>query len=165
MLLNQIEGFQQSKATTAISLPFAAEAAWITGKWTKLKKFINMRTGSIVGDFNIGIGSALLALLDGHNDDFLERLDALRRNVAKSLSATNTMSLQACHDAMLRLHVLTEVELISGVGSGQEIDLQTLMMTLGLRLDILGAFLSDKQYLLGVRRATMQLTRYGSSAI
>ena len=120
-----------------------------------------MHTGSIVEDFNIGIGSALLALLDGQDVQFLEKLDALRRSIAKGLSANTTMSLQGCHDAMLKLHVLAEVELISGVGSATNLDLPTLMTTLGQRLDVVGAFLSDKQYLLGLRRATMQLTRYG----
>ena len=159
VLLNQIEGFQQSKATSIISLPFAAEASWVTGKWTKLKKYINMHSGSVSGDFNIGIGSALLALFDGQDNQFLETLDALRRSIAKSLSTTNTISLQACHDAMLRLHVLTEVELISGVGPAKDVDLPTLMTALSQRLEVLGAFSSDKQYLLGLRRATMQLSR------
>ena len=159
VLLNQIEGFQQSKATAVLCLPFAAEASWVTGNWIKLRKYISSHSGS-VGDFNIGIGSVLLALLDGHEDVFLENIEALRRNLAKSLSTTSTMSLQACHDVMLRLHVLTEVELISGVGSAKEIDLPTLRTILGRRLNVLGTFLPDKQYLLGLRRAAMQLTRF-----
>lgn len=120
-----------------------------------------MHTGSIVEDFNIGIGSALLALIDGQDVQFLEKLDDLRRSIAGGLSTNNSISLQGCHDAMLKLHVLTEVELISGVGSATDLDLPTLMTTLVQRLDVVGAFLSNKQYLLGLRRATMQLTRYG----
>ena len=160
ILLNQIEGFQHSKATAVLCLPFAAESSWVTGNWIKLRKYINLYSGSTVGNFNIGIGSVLLALLDGHDDVFLEKLEALRRNLAKSLSTTNTITLQACHDVMLRLHVLTEVELISGVGFSKEIDRPTLMTILGQRLSVLGAFLPDKQYLLGLRRAAMQLTRF-----
>ena len=160
--MNQIEGFQQSKATSIISLPFAAEASWVTGKWDKLKKYISLHAGSVVEDFNIGIGSALLALFDGRDDQFLEILDALRRSIAKSLSATNTISLQACHDAMLRLHVLTEVEMISGIGRAKDLELPTLMANLSQRLDVLGGFFSDKQYLLGLRRAAMQLSRLES---
>ena len=159
VLLNQIEGFSQSKATSVISLPFAAEAAWVTGKWAQLKKYINMHSGSVYANFNIGIGSALLALFEGRDDHFMDTLDALRRSIAKSLSATNTISLQACHDSMLRLHVLTEVELISGLGPAKDLELPTLMAALSQRLEVLGAFLSDKQYLLGIRRATMQLSR------
>ena len=160
VLVNQIEGLQQSKATAALCLPFAVESCWVTGNWIKLRKYINSLGGSTVGDFNIGIGSVLLALLDGHDDIFLEKLETLRRNLAKSLSTTNTMSLQVCHDVMLRLHVLTEVELISGVGPAKEIDLPTLMTILGPRLSVLGAFLPEKQYLLGLRRAALQLTRF-----
>ena len=132
----------------------------MTGNWIRLRKYIDAYSESTVGDFNIGIGSVLLALFDGHDDVFLEKLNALRRNLAKSLSTTNTMSLQACHDVMLRLHVLTEVELISGVGSTKDIDLTTLMTILGQRLSVLGAFLPDKEYVLGLRRAAMQLTRF-----
>ena len=141
------------------SLPFAAEAAWVTGKWSKLRTYINMYSGSITGSFNVGIGSALLALFEGHDDQFLITVDALRQSLAKSLSTSNTGSLQACHDAMLKLHALTEVELISGVRSAKDTDLPRLIVTLNHRLDVLGAFTSDKQYLLGLRRAAMQLSR------
>ena len=160
VLLNQIESFPKSKATAVLCLPFAAESSWVTGNWLKLRKYINSHGGSTAGDFNIGIGSVLLALFEGHDDIFLEKLQTLRHNLAKSLSTTNTMSLQACHDVMLKLHVLTEVELISGVGSAKQIDLPTLLTILRQRLSVLGAFLPDKQYLLGLRRAAMQLTRF-----
>ena len=132
----------------------------MTGNWVKLKRYIGMYTGGTVGDFNVGIGSALLALLDDQHHHFLEILDALRRGIAKSLSTANTISLQACHDAMLKLHVITEVEMISGVGVADDTDLPMLVTILERRLDVVGAFLSDKQYILGLRRATMQLTRY-----
>jgi serine/threonine-protein kinase ATR len=37
---------------------------------------------------------------------------------------------------------------------------QVVIENLDRRLDIIGAYTSDKQYLLGLRRATMSLSRY-----
>ena len=109
-------------------------------------------------DFNTGIGKALLALSDADFGRFNVMLDQLRRVNARSLSATNTTSLQICHSVMLRFHAITEVEAISGV-LPDEFEKTALLSSLNKRLDVLGAFLSDKQYLLGLRRATMQLSR------
>ena len=159
VLLNQIDGFERSQASSIMALPFAAEASWVTGKWDHLKSYLEKFSETASGDFNIRIGTALVALYEGHGDRFLEILHVLRQNIASSLTKTNTVSLQACHDAMLRLHVVTEIELLSGLARGPAPDKPTLMASLNQRLDVMGAFLSDKQYLLGVRRAAMQLSR------
>lgn len=141
-----------------LSLPFAVEASWVTGKWTKLRQYLTAVPDSIGMDFNIGIGSALLALSDADFGRFNDVLDQLRRVNARGLSATNTTSLQICHSAMLRFHAIMEVEAISGV-LPDECEKSALLSSLNKRLDVLGAFLSDKQYLLGLRRATMQLSK------
>lgn len=109
-------------------------------------------------DFNIGIGKALLALSDADFGRFNGMMNQLRYINARSLSATNTTSLQICHSTMLRFHAITEVEAISGVLS-DEVEKTALLSSLNKRLDVLGTFLSDKQYLLGLRRATMQLSK------
>ncbi len=158
VLLNQIDGFQPSHASSALSLPFAVEASWVTGKWAKLRQYLEPIPDTFGLDFNIGIGKALLALSDADFDGFNVLLDQLRRVNAKSLSATNTMSLQICHSAILRFHAITEVEAISGVLT-DECEKSALLSSLNKRLDMLGAYLSDKQYLLGLRRATMQLSK------
>ena len=61
---------------------------------------------------------------------------------------------------MLRLHILTETEMISGFGQTANFSRPSLLTTLDRRLDILGPFSSDKQYLLGLRRAAIQLSKY-----
>lgn len=159
VLLNQIEGFQPSQASTQLSLPFAVEASWVTGKWAKLKKYLTESRLTLGGDFNVGVGSALLALSQDETDHFSDILDRLRQNTAKSLSATNAVSLQSCHDAMLQFHVLTEIEVISGIRNKEDMERSSLVKSLNQRLDVLGAFLSDKQYILGLRRATMQVSK------
>ena len=158
--MNQIEGFQPAQASAQLSLPFAVEASWVTGKWAKLKKYLPESSLTLGGDFNVGVGRALLALSQDETDRFSLILDSLRQNIAKGLSTTNTISLQSCHDAMLQFHVLTEMEVISGVRNKNNDEKANLVRSLNQRLDVLGAFLSDKQYTLGLRRATMQVSKY-----
>lgn len=139
--------------------PFAVEASWVTGKWDKLIEYLPDAKDDTRGDFNIGIGTALLALHRKEYDQTKEILKSLRCDIAKSMSMSSTTSLQACHDAMLKFHIITEVELISGGGEPGSLDPAALLQSLNQRLDVLGAFLPDKQYLLGLRRAAMQLSR------
>ena len=162
VLLNQIEGFQPSQASNQLSLPFAVEASWVTGKWAKLRKYLTQSNLALGGEFNVGVGRALLALSQDETERFMNILDTLRQNIAKSLSTTNTTSLQSCHDPMLQFHVLTEMEAISGVRTKDDVEKPGLVRSLNQRLDVLGAFLSDKQYTLGLRRATMQVSKWVS---
>ena len=157
--MNQVDGFQQNDATNALSLPFAVEASWVTGKWDKLKSYLSMSTEASDGDFNIGIGRALLALSEDSISQFFIVLDQLRRNTARGLSATNTTSLQGCHDSLLKFHALAEIEMIGGAGEMDKNKKSSLITSMDQRLNVLGPFVSDKQYLLGLRRAVMQLSK------
>ncbi|KAL8900267.1 MAG: hypothetical protein Q9207_005780 [Kuettlingeria erythrocarpa] len=159
VLLNQIDGFKASLANSPLSIPFACEASWVTGKWNKLEDYLAQASETLKGNFSIGVGRALLALAKGEKDVFAQILDNVRRRTARSLSATNTSSLQACHDILLKLHALTELETIGGLPKRGRLDKTALLVSLDRRLDLLGAFNSDKQYLLGLRRAAMQLSR------
>ena len=130
----------------------------MTGKWDKLRTYLSSAPDFAEADFNIGVGRALLALSDGELETFSGLLNRLRQNTARSLSITNTTSLQGCHELMLRFHVLTEIEMISGIRGRLDGEKKNLLASLGQRLDVLGPFHSDKQYVLGLRRATMQLS-------
>ena len=158
MLLNQIDSFHSTPATKAVCLPFATEASWVTGKWDKLKTYIS-QTPAAESDFNARIGRLLLALRENQTELFAESLNHLRANISRSLSPTNTASLQECHDLMLKFHVLAEIEVISGISHQQYLSKPGLIKLLSQRLEVLGPFVSDKQYILGLRRATMQLSK------
>ena len=110
-------------------------------------------------DFNVGIGRALLALRSGEHDTFKSTIDTLRETVATGLSPTSTASLHACHDSLVKLHVLYELEVVSGATGKTSADREKIVEALDRRLDVLGAYTTDKQYLLGIRRAVMQLSR------
>ncbi len=121
-----------------------------------------MSTESSDGDFNIGIGRALMALSEDNIVQFFNLLDQLRRNTARGLSTTNTTSLQGCHDSLLKFHALAELEMIGGARDIDKSKKSGLVSSMDQRLDVLGPFVSDKQYLLGLRRAAMQLSKYGN---
>lgn len=131
----------------------------MTGKWDKLKGYLSMSTEASDGDFNVGIGRALLALSEENNSQFSAILNQLRRNTARGLSTTNTTSLQGCHDSLVKFHALAEMEMIGGAGDMDKNMKSSLVSSMDQRLDVLGPFVSDKQYLLGLRRAAMQLSK------
>ncbi|KAF7183700.1 hypothetical protein CNMCM7691_004050 [Aspergillus felis] len=147
-----------SAGSTSRFLPFAVEASWITGNWDKLRSYLQMRSPEITGDFNIGVGSALCALRLGNKAEFRNIIHDLQLSVAKSLTVNSVTSLQSCHDSILKLHALTEMELISDYEGSEKSSLACIHDVLNRRLDVLGGYIADKQYLLGLRRATMELT-------
>lgn len=154
-ILTRYEVLKQSESAASRFLPFAVEASWIMGRWDKLKNYLDLCAREGTEEFNVGIGSALDALRQKQDGAFTDKINELRLNVARSLTTNSVASLQSCHDDMLRLHALSEVESIANTQSDQSH--QSLLNALDRRLEVLGGYLSDKQYLLGLRRATMEL--------
>ena len=159
MLLNQVDSFTHTPSTQTLSLPFAIESSWAVGKLDKLKAYTSHAVASTT-NFNIGVGQALVALSEREPGRFLSLIEDLRISIARNLSIANTASLQDCHDAMLKFHVLAEVEAISGLNESTVFDKPKFISSLDQRLDVLGPFLADKQYILGLRRAAMQISLY-----
>lgn len=122
-----------------------------------MHSYLQLGSRHHTADFNIGVGSAFDAFRQGNVAAFQEVIDGLRLGIAKSLTVNSVTSLQSCHDSILKLHALTEMESICNVGT-QSISRSDICDALGRRLDVLGGYLSDKQYLLGLRRATMELS-------
>jgi serine/threonine-protein kinase ATR len=157
VLLNYVEGMQKSSSALSKLLPFATEASWATGRWDTLQKYISQAPRGIGGDFNVSIGRTLLALHRKNVGEFSSNIRTLREQIACSLSMSTTSSLSVCREAMLKFHVLTELEMIAAPNDGYR---KQILESLDRRLESIGAYLNDKQYLLGIRRAAMQLTRY-----
>ncbi|OJJ33117.1 hypothetical protein ASPWEDRAFT_174541 [Aspergillus wentii DTO 134E9] len=156
-ILTRFETLKENNSVLSKLLPFAVEASWITGRWEKLDNYLQLCSNQSTGDFNIGIGSALIAFRQGNKAAFEEIINGLRLNVAKSLTANSVTSLQSCHDSILRLHALAEVESIVDPGNGEDDSRLCVRGALNRRLDVLGGYICDKQYLLGLRRAAMEL--------
>jgi serine/threonine-protein kinase ATR len=144
-------------------VPFAVEASWATGRWSTLQKYLGAYTGGEVSDvFNLGVASALLCLHGSDDVGFRSQINLLREKIGATLSYSTTTSLQASHEARLHCHVLSELELIAGAPErpDEESNHHDLMIALERRLEVIGAFVGDKQYLLGIRRAAMEAMQY-----
>ena len=159
VLLNYVEGMHTSPNTISTLLPFAAEASWATGRWLAMEKYISLSPESTREDFNVSIGHALLALQKKDTSGFTSTIQSVRERIASSISASTTSSLGAFHDNMLKFHVLTELEMIAGTDKPETTDRTHVLESLARRLEVIGGYLDDKQYLLGIRRAAMQLSR------
>lgn len=123
-----------------------------------MESLVSIREDNKSMDFNVEMGRILLAL---QNDEtsFAPAVQALRKNIAGKLTASSTNSLKSCHDLLLQLHALYEVELLSGNSRSHSTDVDDIIETLDRRLDIVGAYTADKQWLLGLRRAVMQSSK------
>jgi serine/threonine-protein kinase ATR len=108
-------------------------------------------------DFNVEVGKIFMALKGKDTAAFESLLSDLRVKVARGMSTSSTASLSTAHPLTIKLHALYEIERISAVAN-PTLSSSSLVDVLNKRLDILGAFTCDKQYLLGVRRAAMQLS-------
>ncbi|KAL9566383.1 hypothetical protein ACKAV7_009298 [Fusarium commune] len=159
-LLNHIEGMHTDASTDNKIMPYAVEAAWVTGRWESLTKFTKRFRGDPIEDFNISIATLFEKLrAKDKPEELIKIMKDIRVKISSSMNAASTSSLQACHDLLLKSHVLTDVEIIIGTKAGDEVARQKTAALLERRLEIIGAYMNDKQYLLGIRRATMELTR------
>lgn len=79
----------------------------------------------------------------------------LRVANAASLTTTSASSLQSCHDVLFRLHALEDLETISFAVKEKGPHVLT---HLDSRVEMIGADVSAKQYLLSLRRAAMALS-------
>lgn len=124
-----------------------------------MKKFIAKYQGDRTENFNVSIAQALLYLQQRSTKEFNDEMRSLRDRVNSSMNFSTTSSLQACHEPMLKCHVLTDLELIAGINHDGSHQPQEILKTLNRRLEILGSYVNDKQYVLGIRRAAMELVR------
>lgn len=156
-IITRFEVLKENGLAPSRLIPFAVEASWITGRWAKLHNYLQTCQEHDTGEFSIGIGSALNAFRQGDKKMFKNIINNLRLNVAKTVTANSSASLQSCHDSIFKLHALAEVECIVNSGNEGANSASVIWDTLSRRLDVLGGYITDKQYLLGLRRATMEL--------
>lgn len=159
VLLNVVEGLHSNPANDAKIMPFAVEAAWVTGRWEMLAKFTDRFEGSSIQDFNMSLASLFKSLHRKANaGDVSTVIQQMRDKIATSMTTSSTGSLQAAHENLLKCHILTDLDILVHMPSGETQHKKTLSLLDG-RLEIIGAYYPDKQYLLGIRRAAMELLR------
>jgi serine/threonine-protein kinase ATR len=159
-LLNAVKSYTiQTPDYYSATIPFASEAAWMTGRFDILEDLMINDGARTSQDFNAGVARVLLAQLDGSLPKFYSEVSELRASISRSISPSTTMSLTSAHSHMLKLHVLYELEMLSGFNQNPT-DAERIMLCLDRRLDIIGSFTEDKQYILGIRRAAMEISRF-----
>lgn len=142
----------EKTASFARVVPFAVEAAWTNHNWKVLSQIVD-ETANNTSDFNVGVGTILQALQQRDQYRAASLISDIRIASAASLTSNSTSSLQSCHDVLLRLHVLDDLESISFASNNDP----TLLTNLDRRMQCLGADVSTKQYLLSLHRAAMAL--------
>lgn len=141
-------------------MPFAVEAAWVTGRWESLAKFTSRFQGSIIQDFNMSVAALFDSLHRNSGPEaFTKMIRDMREKISSSMTASATSSLNAAHELLLKSHVLTDLEVIVGANAGREDERRKTMSLLDERLELVGGRFNDKQYILGIRRAAMELSR------
>ncbi|PGG99288.1 Atypical/PIKK/ATR protein kinase [Polytolypa hystricis UAMH7299] len=155
-LLNKFENLKPTNASLPRILPLAVEASWATSKWDRLDKCLSIAADQGITDFSTSVGSALSCLHHEKLSSFNNTISELRSATAKGFTSNSVASLQSSHDSVLKLHALAEIELLGNTKPGT--NRAAIFEILDRRLDILGGCIADKQYLLGLRRATMELS-------
>lgn len=152
--------FNATNRTTI--LPFVTEACWTTGKMDHLDDLLTNCPEESFNDFNTGVARVLVAMKQKDKRMAGTTINKLRDTVTKSLTSAAASSLKACHDVMLKLHVLYEMDILSSVSqeTGKRKTVSDVLGLMDKRLAVIGSYIPDKQYLLGIRRAIMGYSEY-----
>ncbi|KAG9780233.1 hypothetical protein KCU88_g3816, partial [Aureobasidium melanogenum] len=153
-LLHHYEGMKhRNAAPSTVLAPYALEAAWATGQWDRLANYIPQSGGS---DFASHLAELMLAVKANNTEKAKQLFEELYGNAASELTPATISSFQSSHDSLLKLHVLSDVQLVT---ESDKEDRMSVLESLRGRLDVLGSNVADKQYVLGIRRALMSLRR------
>lgn len=142
----------RQRLTTKL-LPTIVEAQWMSGDLGAISRRLASGKAEPSTDFNIGVAKVLTAYREHRYEEVIALVPALRKLVTQGMTVACTSSVQASHDDLRRLHTLYEIEALRSVESSKA---EEISATLEKRLSILGSYVADKQYVLGVRRAVMQ---------
>ncbi|KAH9845320.1 Domain in UVSB PI-3 kinase, MEI-41 and ESR-1 [Teratosphaeria destructans] len=155
-LLQQASSAPQSFIEQRGVLPVTLEAHWMTGDIAGLRQRAEALEQTAGFSFDLGLSKVLLAAQDQDEEAFATGLSRLRASVAQAMTEAGTSSLQACHDDLRKLHTLYELQAIC---SPADQSATTFLERAGKRLAALGSYQSDKQYILGFRRAAMRINK------
>jgi len=160
MLLSQAEGMMEKYPNTRPRiLRYAVEAAWISGKWDVLERNLEKSNEHTENLYELRVGNALRALRKRDSGTFEKAISRARGCVLSGLTESFTGSLRQCHESMVKLHALSELEEIGTALASEDLGKDVLAPNLLRRLDVLGTYSKDKQHLLALRRAAFVLSR------
>jgi serine/threonine-protein kinase ATR len=143
----------QRDSSLANLLPSAIEACYMTGDSASLSRQLRITPESMADDFNVSIGHAIEANNLTDSDRLMQYVNSMRRTITTGMSVASGSSLHGCHTELLRLHILSEIEALN---HGPDDTPKTMVLhfeRFEKRLDAVGSYISDKQSILGIRRA------------
>ena len=144
-------------------LAHAVEASWVTSRWQDLEKYLKMaqysQPKSRGTEFDLCVGEIMSRLHQGDWDRAERTIVSTRETIVKGFSVTESSSIKSSRDQLRSLHVLYEIETLSGLPLSRNTDRKAVREKLDRRLPVLGTFTSDKQALLRLRRKAMGLSR------
>ncbi|KAL1589379.1 hypothetical protein WHR41_01968 [Cladosporium halotolerans] len=146
----------QSRSSLTVLLPSAVEACYMTGDMASLTRQLELAAEEMADDFNVGIGRAIKANSLAGPEAVVECVTSMRKSVATGMSAASGSSLHGCHTELRRLHILSEIEALRCKGDETPDSMKELFERLDKRLGAVGSYISDKQSILGIRRAMFQ---------
>ena len=143
---------EDAEAIKKTLLPTVVEAHWMTGDLDGMMTRLQSVKAEPLNDFNVGVANVLMAAAKSDQNSVSSLVNDIRKNITQSMTVARTSSIQASHEDLKKLHVLHEIEALSS-GSISEAD--DPIAVLDRRLSVIGSYVSDKQYILGIRRAVM----------
>lgn len=135
----------------------AIESSWMAGKWELLTKHLE---NSNKFGFDFQVGQALLALRNGNEVRFQQRISELQVTLGHAIVAAGTDSSRQCYDALARLHAVQEMKAIRTHMTGDAIERRNFMSLLDERLQFMTPSAKYQQFALALRRATISLSSY-----
>lgn len=161
------QAFSVPDTSRAAFVPLVAEASWSTGRLDYLAEALEGMSNEVSNDFNTGVAQVLVAMKKKDPEATSSIIKRLRSTVTRSLTTASAASLQSCHDVLLKLHAIYEMEALGGISRPptDERELVGLLDTMNKRLAVVGSYTADKQYLLGIRRAVMSLSNIGFTKV
>lgn len=134
---------------------FAVEAAWMSSKWDELASYTDKYSTAPQQEvpFDLDVGRAIVAYRNEKDDILKNAITNARVTISKSFALSNTVSFRQCRESLFRLHILSEVEMITSSLRGSDAKLDGLSVSLENRLKIIEPSPKERQYLLALRRA------------
>lgn len=147
---------RQPTASLTNLLPSAVEACYMTGDLASLSRQLRITPENLADDFNIGIGRAVEAQNLSNPEALEQCVASMRRTITTGMSAASGSSLHGCHAELRRLHILNEIEALNNGFEETPKTMALLFERFEKRLNAVGSYISDKQSILGIRRAMFQ---------
>lgn len=146
-------------------LSVGIETSWLAGDFKKMETLLSQvqHESKIDFSFEVNIARALISLQNSDFQEFGNRIEMARRGVSENLASSPVSSLYQCHESLVRLHGLADLELIGDLSSCFSqggVDHRTMSTGFNRRLELVGSNYEAKCYLLALRRSAVLSTKY-----